>query len=880
MTGSLESRMERMTRVVSGPLALKMQRLQAARQTALSLELTTLPLLAARLAGGFRRPASSEDLQPAIRAALDAGGLSDLDAVQNLPGMVRAVQRTLSAAWRADVELDPSAGPRLADLAELDRRVRNALPVGVMAPPDLRDAALARIGHAARLLGRIELAGLIDIPPVWRPLVAALAAETPLTWAVPCGGDRAWFPGDVTGPPEAPTLESEAVVCADPRAEVVEALRWARGLMASGVAAADIAVSAGSCEPWDEAMLVLARGAGLPVHFTHGVAALEEPPGQACAALADVLLRGLSQARVRRLLRRSPRAREGLPADWAQGLRRSAGLFTEAQWRTALVAARPAQGDGAAVEAILLPRIEALARGAAEAAALGENFLDGPALALWRQALRAAPPEALELSLQALRVPDSVSPGAAVAWGPAEHLAAAPRPYVRLLGLTSSGWPRAATEDPLLPDHVLPRVRLEPVPRQEQDLRLFAAIRAYSTSRLVLSRSRRSAEGALLAPSRLFPAEGAQVLTKVRTPAHAFSEADRLLARPLEALAKPSLALGRMAWRAWQSPDATDWDGQIPAGDPVVSEALNREHSATSLRRLLRDPLGFVWRYALGWRPAEVHADLLALDRTGFGELVHEVIRLGVERLEPAPGLNRATPEELGAALAAAGDAVVIRWPAERPVPPPLLWRRTVDEAVRLAVAGLLFDQGLQPGTRSWSEAPFGEGAGAAPPWESDAEVCLGGVRIGGRIDRLDLRGDGAAARVTDYKTGAVPKNMAAVALGGGAELQRVTYAAAVRQRLPEVRQVVSRLAYLRGGPEAHALSGDALDAAIAGAERFIAAAVAVVSSGAAIPGPDAQERFNDLRLALPAELEAYGFRKARALSAAAGELPAFWRTA
>jgi hypothetical protein len=210
-------------------------------------------------------------------------------------------------------------------------------------------------------------------------------------------------------------------------------------------------------------------------------------------------------------------------------------------------------------------------------------------------------------------------------------------------------------------------------------------------------------------------------------------------------------------------------------------------------------------------------------------------------------------------------------------VPPALLWRRTVDDAVRLAVAGLAFDQGLQPGTRSWSEAPFGENAAAVPPWETDAEVRLGGLRVRGRIDRLDLRADNGAARVTDYKTGAAPRNMAAVVLGGGAEVQRVIYAAAVRQRLPNVRQVVSRLVYLRGSPEAHALSGDVLDAAISEAERYIAAAVALVVNGAAPPGPDAKERFGDVRLAMPAELEAYLFRKSRALSAAAGELPTFW---
>ncbi|MNV97646.1 hypothetical protein D3C71_1927940 [compost metagenome] len=113
--------------------------------------------------------------------------------------------------------------------------------------------------------------------------------------------------------------------------------------------------------------------------------------------------------------------------------------------------------------------------------------------------------------------------------------------------------------------------------------------------------------------------------------------------------------------------------------------------------------------------------------------------------------------------------------------------------------------------------------------------------------------------------------------LGGGTELQRVIYAAAVRQGLPEVRQIVSRLVYLRDGPTHHGLSGDLLDAGIAEAERFIGAAEALVAGGAAPPGPDVEGRFNDLRLALPAELDAYLRSKAAARAGVAGELPAFW---
>jgi hypothetical protein len=55
-----------------------MRRLTAARASELGLEVTNFPGLAARLAGGFCRPAATEDLLPVIALALVEGGLSEL----------------------------------------------------------------------------------------------------------------------------------------------------------------------------------------------------------------------------------------------------------------------------------------------------------------------------------------------------------------------------------------------------------------------------------------------------------------------------------------------------------------------------------------------------------------------------------------------------------------------------------------------------------------------------------------------------------------------------------------------------------------------------------------------------------------------------------
>jgi hypothetical protein len=64
--------MKRRVLVVDGPLAFRMRRVEAARGSVLGREVLSLPLLAARMAGGFRRFAERDLLAPAIAEALDA----------------------------------------------------------------------------------------------------------------------------------------------------------------------------------------------------------------------------------------------------------------------------------------------------------------------------------------------------------------------------------------------------------------------------------------------------------------------------------------------------------------------------------------------------------------------------------------------------------------------------------------------------------------------------------------------------------------------------------------------------------------------------------------------------------------------------------------
>ena len=533
---------------------------------------------------------------------------------------------------------------------------------------------------------------------------------------------------------------------------------------------------------------------------------------------------------------------------------------------------------------LVISVLEVLAKGVAAADASGGLLLGRAAEALWVEALRRAPAEALELSLQELRLPDGRDPGACAVWCPASHLAAAPRRFVRLLGLTTRSWPRRAGEDPLVPSHILPREALNSESVTEQDRRAYAIITAQSAGALVLSRSRRNAQGGQEVPSPLVP-HGARttVLKRARVPAHAFSEADRLLARPEEAAISPVLRAADSCWRNRLSPAVTAHDGRVRVDHPVIARAIAQVQSATSLCLMLRDPLAFVWRYALGWRSPIEHEQPLSLDARDFGELVHEMLKRTVDALEPNPGYVGAVRHEIENALDAASTAIGIQWPVERSTPPVLLWRYTLAAARDLALKALTLDEAWHSATRSWTELAFGlqdQGTNAAGDllWAPTAQVVIpgAGMRIRGSIDRVDFNGAHNGVRVSDYKTGAEPPRASEIIIGRGAELQRVLYALAARQLVADNPRVVARLVFL-GADRPKTYSLPDVDQAIADISGHVSAAVHLLRRGIALPGPDAREDWNDFALALPAAPAVYFQSKRAAFGRAFGDFARVW---
>jgi hypothetical protein len=844
---------------------------------------------AVRLAGGFARPIDDESMRAAIQAVLPVTPMGELESIKALPGMIDAAADTLYKAWRAGIDLTAQAAhhPRLDAIARLEAAVLDRLPPGMVRPLDIVTAATARIGHAQAVLGPMEITGLTELSPCWRPLLQALTVHIPVQWMAGPRSVPAWLDGTgvtvVRAPAQAPGIS--AVSAATTYHEAIEAMRWARSLLASGVLPSEIAIATAAPTDYDHHFLALRADANVDLHFVHGVRTVTTREGQATAALADIVVRGLSQSRLRRLaaLCQDSGGFETLPDGWLRVLPSDAPLSTPQAWNRLLARLTPeVWPDGVDHTPALMRVVNKLLTIRPDSAVeIGETFLKGRALAIWRKALLAGPAASLDATLETLKQDDGLEACVSVAWMPASALAASPRRFVRLLGLNSSRWPRGIAEDRLIPDHIIPTLLLDPLPVNLADRRDFGTILATTVGEVILSRARRDSDGRLLGRSPLLAGHGDETyLRRNATPAHAFSETDRLLARPQEFAADPQAVSAQGCWHDWRRDEITAHDGLVREDHPLVVAILNRTQSASSLRRLLRNPLSFVWVYAYGWHEPQSGAEPLVLDALEIGDLVHMVLDRALRVLESTGGLESADEEAIEAAVVRATQSVAADWESERPVPPAIIWGRTLDDGRLMAGRALSNGDDLLPGARSYGEVPFGGSqpkSDAETPWDASAPVTIPdtGFNIAGYIDRLDISGDGKRALVRDYKTGRLPRGD--IRLNGGRELQRCLYAFAVKALLGDDVAISASLFYLR---EFVDLQLDDPVAVLAEITGYLGAARTSLAGGAAIPGPDTGGDYDDLAFALPANARAnYCKRKLPAATERLGEVAQVWET-
>ena len=372
----------RRTVIVHSRFSMREHRLSAARDRCHGLQIMSFEHMAVRLAGGFIRPIDNENLRAAIQTALPATALGELETIKSLPGMINAAADTLNKAWRAGIDLAARAAenPRLDAIAKLEKAVLAQLPAGMLRPLDIVAAAAERLQHAPSVLGSVTIHGLTELSPCWRPLLQMLAQHIEVTWTAGPRNVPAWLDGmDVPVVRSARLTPSiNAVSAATAYHEAIEAMRWARSLLASGAASpADIAIAAASPDEYDDHLHALKSDANLDLHFVHGVRVITTREGQAAAALADIIVRGISQSRLRRLaaLCKNSEPFASLPKGWMRVLPTDAPLSSPEAWSLLIARLKPEEWpDGEDHTPQLRALIERLLQGTNAAKEIGEFF--------------------------------------------------------------------------------------------------------------------------------------------------------------------------------------------------------------------------------------------------------------------------------------------------------------------------------------------------------------------------------------------------------------------------------------------------------------------------------------------------------------------------
>ena len=277
-----------------------MSRVDAARRNEAGVQVMTMGQLAARLAGGLLQPVDLDVLTETVRDALPDVEMGELEPIKDLPGLPAAVTATFDKAWRAGVDLSEVGHPRTAALASLEQVVVQRLPASMKRPGDLVALALQRVGHARAVIGQLEIHGHSEMSPCWRRLLIALAESVQVSWRAGPRHVPEWLKGSKVGVVTAPPAEppTELFSCANQLHEVGEAFRWMRALLAKETPASDIAIASSSPGDYDDHVFSSARDSNLPIHFVGDIKALTTAEGQAASALAEVLVKGLSQERV------------------------------------------------------------------------------------------------------------------------------------------------------------------------------------------------------------------------------------------------------------------------------------------------------------------------------------------------------------------------------------------------------------------------------------------------------------------------------------------------------------------------------------------------------------------------------------------------------
>lgn len=241
--------------------------------------------------------------------------------------------------------------------------------------------------------------------------------------------------------------------------------------------------------------------------------------------------------------------------------------------------------------------------------------------------------------------------------------------------------------------------------------------------------------------------------------------------------------------KAWRSVDGLTISKEVQPNPLERYQPSVRAYSPSSLQKYASCPYRFALSAILGLGPMKEAAPLERLDRQMRGSLFHEVQRRFIPALSGYPEGPDAL-EEACEKLETKLQEVAAEYAEELAPAIGEIWQNEVAR--------------LRADLRSWLITVSNETVWRPLDVERTFEdvVIEGGWRLRGRMDLVEETKEGAI-RITDFKTGAVPKPPPEIT-GAGEVLQPLLYAMAAEQLYSGKTVVEGRLFYatLRGGYE------------------------------------------------------------------------------
>ncbi|MGD0057865.1 MAG: PD-(D/E)XK nuclease family protein [Verrucomicrobiia bacterium] len=393
-------------------------------------------------------------------------------------------------------------------------------------------------------------------------------------------------------------------------------------------------------------------------------------------------------------------------------------------------------------------------------------------------------------------------------------------PLVILLGLVEKSFPRVIREDPLLTDEE--RARISPdlsrkLDGHEEERLLFSLTTEAAREKLVLAypRLEPSTSRPRMASFLLLEYAGANnfralderavkiPLSPVRTVAEPLNEREFDLAGLMSVADKHSY-LGQIsgllaegvnnAGMRWRERALTPYDGLLGSANAreVLRERFGLDKlviSATSLEDFFGCPFYYFQKHVLGIERWEEPEAALSIDAMDLGSLYHAIL----EDYYRSRGNNIATVAERH----------FNEFQRRGVTGYPTVWEVKKQIIIEELDAFIERDRNASVGWRPTDFEREFRSIAAAPP-----------VRLRGTIDRIDRSDDGGRARVLDYKTGRLPRNIRDDSLTGGEALQLPLYILAAESLLPKVRVDSASYLYftLRGEYRTVTFTHEALD--------------------------------------------------------------------